>query len=150
MSRKSKKRRSGGQPRFVRLWHAMMQTPAWLDLDCYARSAYIELSRRYGGPESNNGEIPYSVREMAENLNVSQSTAIRAFKQLEAHGFIVKVKAGRYHRKRRIATEWRLTEFPCDVTDALPTKDYEKWEGPPRTAPSTMDFVHRAQAKTAA
>jgi hypothetical protein len=27
----------------------------------------------------------------------------------------------------RHPTEWRLTEFPCDVTHALPSKEFAKW-----------------------
>ncbi len=30
--------------------------------------------------------------------------------------------------KARHATEWRLTEFGDDVTDALATKDFARWE----------------------
>ena len=29
--------------------------------------------------------------------------------------------------KKRHASEWRLTAFGCDVTSALPTKDFMRW-----------------------
>jgi len=34
---------------------------------------------------------------------------------------------GAFNVKHRLATEWRLTEFNCDVTHALPTKDFARW-----------------------
>jgi hypothetical protein len=35
---------------------------------------------------------------------------------------------GAFSLKKRHATEWRLTEFPCDVTHAIPTKDFMRWK----------------------
>jgi hypothetical protein len=46
---------------------------------------------------------------------------------LQDRGFIVEVTKGAFSRKIRHATEWRLTEFSCDLTDALPTRDYSRW-----------------------
>ena len=60
-----------------------MRTAAWRDLDAVARCAYIELASRYAGPGSNNGRIPYSLREMAEALGTSKATAMRALARLQ-------------------------------------------------------------------
>lgn len=137
--------------RHVRLYHSMMMTPAWRDLSCYARAGYIEMSIRCGGPRSNNGRIPYSVREMAANLGISPPTARRVFKDLKEHGFIIETRRGRYGRRRTYASEWRLTEFGCDVSDIPPTRDYMKWEGSTPSQPvATQDFVRRAQSLDAA
>jgi hypothetical protein len=123
-----------------------MTTPAWRGLNCYARAGYLELSMRYGGPGSNNGRIPYSVREMAKNLNISPPTAQRrVFKELKDHGFIIETKRGRYGKKRSYASEWRLTEFQCDATGELPTHAYRHWQGSAQPI-STKDYVHRAQS----
>ena len=119
--------RSKGQDRYVALPHWMMRTAAWRDLDCVARCAYVELSARYAGPGSNNGRIPFSVREMAEALGTSKATALRAFARLREHGFIVRTKAGAFNLKVRHAAEWRLTEFRCDVTGEMLTKDFARW-----------------------
>jgi hypothetical protein len=105
-----------------------MKTPAWRDLDCVARSAYVELSSRYAGPGSNNGRIAYSLEEMARALSVGKATAQRAFRKLQANGFIVRMKSGCFNFKLRHSTEWRLTEFMCDVTGALATKEFTRWE----------------------
>lgn len=128
MTKHKNKGRSKGEPRHVRLYHYLMRTDAWKELDCVARSAYVELASRYGGPGSNNGRIPYSLREMAEALKVSKMTAQRAMKRLQDHGFIVEEKHGAFSVKLRHASEWRLTEFVSDVTGELPTKDFTRWK----------------------
>jgi hypothetical protein len=64
----------------------------------------------------------------APRQRISRTTASRALNLLEDHGFIVAVTKGAFSLKKRHATEWRLTEFPCDVTDALPTKDFMRWQ----------------------
>jgi AraC-like DNA-binding protein len=145
----AKRRKTVPEARHVRIYVSMMQTPAWRDLNPYARAAYVEMSSRYGGPDSNNGRIPYSGRDLAQNLNVSKPTALRAFKNLQDHGFIVLVKAGRYGRKRRYAPEWMLTEFGYQAEgqerEAPPTHAYRKWQGtPPRIA--VEDFEDRLRA----
>jgi len=150
MSKRKSKGTGERQERYVKLMHTMTQSPAWRDLSCNARAGYIEMARRYGGPGSNNSSLPFSVREMAEGLGVSQTTAIRVFRDLQDHGFIVEMRRGRYGRKRRLATEWRLTEFVCDATKTPPTKDFLAWQGEARSKLSNMDFVDRARTKTGA
>jgi hypothetical protein len=125
VTRKSKR---DDKPRYVALSHWMMKTEAWRDLDCVARSAYVALSSRYAGPKSNNGRIPFSYEEMAGALNVSKATAMRALQRLQDHGFIVMMKKGSFNLKLRHASEWRLTEYGCDVQDKLPTKEFARWE----------------------
>jgi DNA-binding transcriptional MocR family regulator len=105
-----------------------MRSEAWRDLDCVARCTYIELAGRYGGPGSNNGRIPCSLRELADALRVSKQTAMRALDRLQDHGFIVQMKRGHFNFKLKHAAEWRLTEFTCDVTGELPTKDFAHWK----------------------
>jgi hypothetical protein len=131
--------RSHGSDRYVALTHWMMKTEAWRSLNSVARCAYIELARRYAGPGSNNGRLPYSLREMAEALNTSKMTAQRAFKVLQERGFIVEMKRGAFSLKERHATEWRLTEFGDDVTGALATKDFARWKTQPDYPLKTLD-----------
>jgi DNA-binding transcriptional MocR family regulator len=106
----------------------MTSSEAWRDLDCVARCVYIELSNRYGGPGSNNGRIPCSLRELVEALHVSKATAMRALDRLQDHGFVVREKRGHFDFKLRHANEWRLTEFGNDLTGELPTKDFARWK----------------------
>jgi hypothetical protein len=113
-------------PRHIRLYHWMLNSPAWQSLSPIARCLYIEMASRYAGVDSNNGRIPYSVREGAEALVIGKATAHKALGDLVERGFIVPIKAGVFTLKR--ATEWRLTEFACDVTNAAATKDFMRWE----------------------
>ena len=138
MSRKSKLSRTGRSdkaPRHVRIYHWVMETAAWQSLEVVDRALYLELLARYGGPGTNNGALPYSVREAAEALHIGKSTASQSFRRLEDRGFIASAQKGGFNCKIRHSTEWRLTEFPCDVgipdqgirAGDLPTKDFVRW-----------------------
>jgi hypothetical protein len=107
----------------------MLASAAWQALCGNSRALYVELARRYRGPNSNNGKIPYSVREAAKALNVGRNTAQRCFEQLVKLGFIKVSKRSGFSMKGRVATEWLLTEFPDDTASVptLATKDFMKW-----------------------
>lgn len=129
MGRVMSKHKRNGMPRFVQLFHWMLNSAAWKDLDPVARAIYIELTYRYNG--SNNGRIGYSARQAAEDLKISKDTAARGLRSLEAHGFIVVEKRGAFHCKIRHASEYRLTIYDSDiVTDyasKLATKECMSW-----------------------
>ena len=127
-SRGRQKGRSDLAQRHVRIYHSMMKTEAWRDLDPVARCVYLELASRYGGPGTNNGRIALSVRDAAVLVVVAVATAARAFVRLEDHGFIVTMQKGSFRLKVKHATEYRLTEFGCDVTNTLATRDYLYWK----------------------
>lgn len=124
------KRRKASGPRYVALYHWVMETAAWRDLSPVERCAYIEIASRYAGPGSNNGSIPFSVREVADALGVGKTTAMRALSNLQSHGFIVMTSKGGFNVKHRHATEWLLTEFGDDRKSGSPiaSKDFARWE----------------------
>ena len=125
--RKGRDKRELPAGRYVNLREYMMASPAWRALDCNSRCLYIELARRYRGPNSNNGKIPYSVREAATALAIGRSTACRCFDRLQELGFIKVAKRSGFNIKGRVSTEWLLTEFPDDTkTGVLSTKDFMK------------------------
>jgi hypothetical protein len=126
----SKIGRSDKAARHVRIYHWFQNTAAWQSLVPNDRCLYIELLTRYGGPGSNNGRIPYSIREAAKALHIGKSTAAESFRRLEERGFIRPMQKGKFDRKRKHSTEWCLTEFPCDLTGEPPTKDFARWRGP--------------------
>jgi hypothetical protein len=111
--------------RYARIFHSMMDTPAWQSLSCVERALYLELLRRYNG--RNNGFIPYSVWEGKKHLHVGQMAIWRAFQGLIERGFIEVMIKGGFSRKRRHATEYRLTEFACDRTNTPATHRYRTW-----------------------
>lgn len=123
MKHKQEKRKAD---RHVRLYHWLMRSPAWKSLPGQARALYAELARHYNG--SNNGRIGYSVRQAADDLQIAPGTASRHFRILNERGFIEPMKKGAFSLKKRHATEWRMTEFTCDVTGKPPTKDFMRWQ----------------------
>src|SRR5918997_2027782 len=133
--RPSKTGRSDTAAQHIRLYRWLRETAAWQSLEVTDRALYIELLGRYGGPGTNNGRIPYSVREAAEALHIGKSTAAQSFQRLQERGFIALAKKGGFTCKVRHSTEWRLTEFGCDVdlpdqgleAGDLATKDFIRW-----------------------
>jgi DNA-binding transcriptional MocR family regulator len=119
--------RSKKAARHVRLYHWMMQTAAWRSLNANQRAIYVEMASRYNG--SNNGRIHFSTREAAKAIHIGRATAGRELAVLVERGFIVAVTRGGFNvkDKQRQSTEWRLTEFNCDKTGALPSKDFARW-----------------------
>jgi hypothetical protein len=113
--------------RYVRLPEHLLASPAWQSLDGNCRALYIELARRYRGPSSNNGKIPF--REAATSLHIGRSTGQRCFGRLIELGFIKIGKRSGFNLKGRAATEWLLTEFPDDTAGVFTaaTKDFMKW-----------------------
>jgi hypothetical protein len=134
MSIKGRGKRDTPKGHFVSLREYMLATPAWQSLDCVARSLYIEIARRYRGPNSNNGKIPYSVREASISLHISKDTASRAMLDLQDRGFIRIAKDSGFNIKGRVSREWLLTEFSDDRAGkhVPPTKEFMCWQPPNR------------------
>jgi hypothetical protein len=111
---------------YARIFHDVMDSPAWRSLTAYEQAIYLHLVRRYNG--RNNGQISLSVREAATAINAAKNTAARALKVLTQKGFISVVKRGWYNPKREHgrATEYRLTEYPCDVTGKAASFDFRR------------------------
>jgi DNA-binding transcriptional regulator YhcF (GntR family) len=128
MSKRNRTGRGGKTARHIRLYHYMTDSAAWHDLSAVARAIYCEIAKRYAGDGSNNGRIPYSIRQAAAELRIGPATASRGLRELQTHGFIVSVTKGAFSLKKRHATEWRLTEFPCDLTRAIASKDFMRWQ----------------------
>jgi hypothetical protein len=139
--RTAKDSRSRG--RYVSLMEFMLASAAWQALDGNSRALYIEIARRYRGPNSNNGRIPFSVREAAKALNIGRSTAQRCFERLIGHGFLRINKRSGFSMKGRVSTEWLLTEFPDDTQAMSMTasKDFMKWT-PENSFHSLMSDTH--------
>ena len=119
--------RSKKAARHVRLYYWMMETAARKSLNGNQRAIYVEMAARYNG--SNNGLIHFSARQAAAALHMSKATGARGLAVLVERGFIVAMTRGGFNikDKQAQATQWRLTEFNCDVTGALPSKEFARW-----------------------
>ena len=101
----------------------LMRTQAYRSLHPIARQLFTEISYFYDG--SNNGQIFVSVRQAAEWLGVTKTTAAKYIRQLEDRGFIICMQRGHFDWKAGTATTWRLTHFPTGQERA--SKEYMKW-----------------------
>jgi hypothetical protein len=107
------------------LYHYMMDSPAWKSLGPIPRAVYLDLAKRYFG--SNNGRIGYSIRCAVAEFEIGNATAKRALDALQDRGFIVAVKKGAFNVKVRNSTEWRLTQFPSNISSDMASKDFMSW-----------------------
>ncbi len=127
-NRQDQRGRSKGGERHIRLTHFMTGTPAWQSLKPAERVVYLDVARIYNG--KNNGTLARSCRDAGKACNVNKDTAAKAFKVLEERGFLDCTTPGGFSLKTRHAAEWRLTEWACDKTRALPSKRYQHWRPP--------------------
>jgi hypothetical protein len=93
------------------------------------RCGYIEIAQLYDS--TNNGRLAMSVRRLAGLIPCNKDSPV--LRELEDAGLIETVKLGRYTREgeERTASEYRLTDFRCDVTGEPPTRTYNPknlWE----------------------
>lgn len=135
MARNKFKRK--GKSKFIMIEGYVKCSAAWKALTPIERCSYLEVKWRYDG--LNNGRIGLGCRELADELNMSRNTADRALDELIGKGFIMKMKPSAFNVKNRAVTEWRLTEYPCDVTGELPTKDFMRWQPKNKTQSHPRD-----------
>jgi hypothetical protein len=141
-----KQNRKRPEERFVKLRHWVLDTAAWRSLDPAAIAVYLQIAKRYTG--SNNGRIAFSVRQAAKE--VGPKPARRGMCMLQARGFIVATKKGAFNHARH-ATEWRLTEFKCDVTGEAASEDFRHQQpASPASAPRKTAKPVRSERKAAA
>lgn len=127
MARSKARHRQKRDAKHVRLYWHEMECEAWRHASLGERCLYIELKYRFNG--ANNGHISMSQREAGELLNVRPHTAGDYFTGLIDKGFIALSQDSAFNMKR-MAREWRLTEYPCDKTGWSATKDYRRWKAP--------------------
>lgn len=93
----------------------------------------LQLQWRNGRP------VAYGVREAAEKIGCTPTTATKAFRVLWERGFIVCVTESFFNSKTGSKTrEWRLTWMPFDYKN--PTHDWEKWRPENKSTVSKWDM----------
>lgn len=111
---------------FVALERYLLKSVAWRSLSPVARASYVEIAFSYDG--TNNGRIQMSAIMLASRLGMGKSSAARAVTELLAKGFIEIAKHSSFTLKLKIAAEYRLSAFRCNVTNALPSKAFMRWQ----------------------
>ena len=66
-----------------------------------------------------------SVREARDLVNIAKDTASRAFRELEAKGFLKRNVCGSFNWKAKQATTWILTTYEFD--DQPASKEFARW-----------------------
>jgi hypothetical protein len=124
----AKDRRKKHSERFAPLPHHVARSHAWRHLSANARCVWLELALRYNG--QNNGEIPLSCREVADDLGISKNTAGKAFAQLVEVGLIRMTADSSFNLKTKKARRWRLTHYADDRTGKASSGEWHKWRSP--------------------
>ncbi|WP_075220821.1 helix-turn-helix domain-containing protein [Acuticoccus yangtzensis] len=124
MGKRRRSKHTEGQ--YWPLPYSTAQHPAFRQLSGPAVKILIELRCRYtmrgDARTDNNGTLALSQHDAARLLHMSKATVHRALLELEAAGFIVKMKQGQWYGRQ--ATEWRVTDKSCDGMP--PTRDWER------------------------
>ena len=111
----------------IRLHRGILNSGAWKSLSCQATRLLIQIWARHNG--GNNGKIPYSKREALTELHIGSQKAQKAFQELQDKGFLICRSKGSFDYKVSAgegrASEWEITEEPCD--GHLAKKTYKKW-----------------------
>ena len=130
--------------RFVKLRYWLLDSPAWQSLPGGACALYVKMVQRYNG--SNNGRIPFSLREAMQAVHVSKGMAKYLLDVLQDRGFIVCSKRGVFSQRTttREASEWRLTEYDNDAVTGYATKEFMRWR-PPEAKESPSEFKARTR-----
>ncbi len=82
--------RNAPSEHYTKMFRAVMQTPAWVALSSTAKALYVLIKLEWRGPNANNnGSIQFSCRQAATALGIEPNTAMRAFRDLQAKGFLV-------------------------------------------------------------
>ena len=87
--------RNAPSEHFTKMVRVVLQTPAWPALSSAAQALYPFIKLEWHGPKANNnGRIQLSYRQAAKAIGVSVNTAMRAFHDLQAKGFLVVTEMG--------------------------------------------------------
>lgn len=87
--------RNAPSEHYTKMFRTVMQTPAWAALSSTAKALYPFVKLEWHGPNyNNNGQIRFSYRQAAKALGIEPNTAMRAFHDLLAKGFLVITEYG--------------------------------------------------------
>ena len=115
------KGRNEGGGQYLPISYKMAQTKAFRSLTGASLKVWIELRTRYNG--HNNGLVSLSLREAADLLGMSQTTAQRALIELAQKGFIKRRARGSWYGRK--AAEFILTDVKYD--GHAPTREWQSW-----------------------
>ena len=134
MTAKGKPNRTGRNERpehFTKMIRTTMEEPAWRALSTTAQALYPWLKLGWKGPDANNnGQIRFSVRQAAEAMGVTPNTAMAAFHDLQAKGFVVVTECAHLGISGAAKGHvYELTELPLPQSSGHGGRRlYQQWE----------------------
>lgn len=137
------KGRSTHDTQHYRLHGWIARTAAWRALDGNEKAIYVDMALRYRG--TNNGQIAYSVREGAACARVGKTKGAKCLRRLQELGFIAISEPAAFSWKKGVSVRWRLTEFRCDLTGNLPSKEFARWREDKPIAKENVQNAVRVQ-----
>lgn len=123
-------RRKAKQEHFTKIIRTTMEEPAWRALSSTAQALYPWLKLQWRGADNNNnGQIRFSVRQAAKGLGIGRDTAARAFRDLQAKGFIIATEPARLGLTGDAkSTAYEITELKSRSSDSPDgRKLYRDW-----------------------
>ena len=108
---------------------SVMDTPAWRALSLSAQALYPWLVMEFNGKRfNNNGQIRLSVRQAALKMGISKDTAARAFRDLQAKGFLrVVTGASLGVSGMGKTTEYEITSITTPSKPLEASNDFKNW-----------------------
>ena len=108
---------------------SVMDTPAWRALSTAAQALYLWLVMEFKGKRfNNNGQIKLSVRQAALKMGISKDTAARAFRDLQAKGFLrVVTGASLGVSGMGKTTEYEITSITTPSKPLEASNDFKNW-----------------------
>lgn len=95
----------------VRIYHTLLDSPAWLALSDSSIKLYLAMRRKLTG--TNNGNIEAVFSELKHRGFRSKTTMHKALRELEAVGLIAKTRQGGIAYMSRVCSLYRFTDLEC-------------------------------------
>lgn len=92
----------------IRVYHSLMNSPAWRVLSFSGRSLYFDM--RVNLTKYNNGNINATFSELQHRGWQSKTTLHKALRELEALGFIAQTRQGGIACLSRVCSLYRFTD----------------------------------------
>lgn len=108
MGRYQSKKPKDPRGQFVRLYHEIINSPAWLCLSPSATKLYIAMRSSLNG--FNNGDISATLSLMKKHGVRSSATLTKSLKELEVLGFIDKTRQGGIAAGGKCCSLYRFTD----------------------------------------
>ena len=133
----------------LRIYWALLDSPAWFALSFSQRALYIACRRKL--TSNNNGNIALTLAGLQEQgFTASSSTLAGGLRALQAAGFIaVTREGGMVRRGQAIATLYRFTDEACHEwakLDIPSTKASNQWQRF-TTAQAATEAINAAELK---